>query len=153
MTEQTNSNLQQRITDLVVESMNQKTFQPEILARISDMAKEYEATERELEVTNKELAELRVDHNNSHKELVDLRGEHSNLRAGQADLAEREKKMDILELSVQYEQKRVQDHINMVGLVFRNTTLRRGMTGQAPQPGDQYGGTVPVSEDTQETAE
>ncbi len=56
------------------------------------------------------------------------------------EVKERETHMDKLELKVEYQQKRVEDHIKMVELIFRNSILRKDV--MTPIPGlkqDQYG--------------
>lgn len=41
------------------------------------------------------------------------------------DLLSRESQAEVLSMSVEYEKKRVEDHKTMVGLVFRNTLLKK----------------------------
>lgn len=64
----------------------------------------------------------------------------------EAAIINREQKMTELELTAKHEAKRVEDHQNMFGLVFRNAVIRNSVLGQelvaipgTPDTVDQYG--------------
>jgi hypothetical protein len=64
----------------------------------------------------------------------------------EAAIINREQKMTELELTAKHEAKRVEDHQNMFGLVFRNAVIRSSVLGQelvaipgTPDTVDQYG--------------
>lgn len=64
----------------------------------------------------------------------------------EAAIIDRERKMTELELTAKHEAKRVEDHQNMFGLVFRNAVIRSSVLGQelvaipgTPDTVDQYG--------------
>ncbi len=81
------------------------------------------------------------------KQITKLDADNSELRSLQGHMAqrenevsEREKKMTTLELTVEFQEHRVNDHKKMVELIFRNSVLRREvMTPTHPSAPDQYG--------------
>jgi len=60
------------------------------------------------------------------------------------ELAERESAAEVLQMTVKYEQKRVEDHKEMVGLIFRNTMLKKQvMTPLEPGQANKYNSCPP----------
>lgn len=60
-------------------------------------------------------------------------------------LAERESAAEVLQMTVKYERKRVEDHKEMVGLIFRNTVLKKQVMTptEAGRGLDQYNNPLP----------
>jgi len=71
-------------------------------------------------------------------------------------VAERESEAEVLAMSLKYEQKRVEDHKSMVGLIFRNTVLKKQVMSRNDSHTDVNGATrssYDVKEDLQEEEE
>lgn len=57
----------------------------------------------------------------------------------EGELVEREKKITELELTAKYQEQRAKDHVHMVGLIFRNSVLKKGVMTPGHSSFDQYG--------------
>jgi len=110
----------------------------------------YNAIIAENKALHTALDEKREDYRQADQERMNLRSALTAVQESvdgfeqrEKELAEKESAAEVLAMTVKYEQKRVEDHKEMVGLIFRNTLLKR----QAMTPGhhghvDQYGTTI-----------
>lgn len=142
-----------------VELQSQVDTQESTLRYLRDERKKQDDRVKDL---NSKITKLEAD-------LGDLKHERTGWRARESELQDRESQAEVLSMTVKYEQKRVEDHQNMVGMIFRNTELRKTAIGQEMQyqPGcveirDEYGNVkqyaeqagfvgVPVQRDEVET--
>lgn len=98
------------------------------------------------ESQQKQLSSVRDDLGKATRELDMARGLNKIAAEMEANIINREQKMTELELTAKHEAKRVEDHQNMFGLVFRNAVIRNTVLGQelvaipgTPDVVDQYG--------------
>ena len=61
------------------------------------------------------------------QERDDARQVRDVLIAKEQDMNEKLAQHEVLEMSLKYEQKRVDDHKSMVGLIFRNAVIKKGV--------------------------
>ncbi len=109
----------------------------EILAENSSLGEENDRLKDLNAAGSKDLRETKV-------KLEEHRSKVSDWVGREKELAEREKNITKLELTAENEKKRVQDHINMVGLVFRNIEVRREVLTAVPgAESNQYGAPSP----------
>lgn len=126
------SNLQQKITDLVATAAKESILSPEAMIEITNIVTDHD----DALATNKKLAKSLVDLEAKLKEangkvsLITL--QESNVAIREGEVKTREENMLKLELTAEYQEKRVEDHIKMVDLIFRNSILRRTMFGNMP---------------------
>ena len=95
----------------------------------------------ELRDTEKERIRLVTECEKLREDLKVTRGLVKMAMEAEVAMIERELKMTTLELTAKHEAKRVEDHKEMVKLIFRNTTVRKEvMTPLRGSEGvDQYG--------------
>jgi malate synthase len=116
-------------------------------ALTEDAVEQFHELVKANESQRKQLSSLRDEMVQKERVLELVQQERNDARTARDALLEKEAKMDealaqdeLLQMTVRYEQKRVDDHKSMVGLIFRNTVLKK----QAVTPGhaghvDQYG--------------
>ena len=134
-----------KINELIQEQAASGVFTADVIKQMHAISEESIA----LKKSNDEIR-LLVDGANKMNDtlLADnnkLTDQVAAFRKREKELGDRERKMTVLELTAEHEAKRVQDHINMVGLVFRNTEVRKEMYGTTPAGVDQYGSQVSAS--------
>lgn len=140
------------IQELILKAAGDKIFTADALERMQAIARESIKLETELEEERKDHADLKVDHGILLARQAKFDEKKKGLDVREDLLSEREKGADLLKAAVESESMRVQDHKEMVGLIFRNAEFKRSMFGStAPHWDDptNYGSpkTVPVSED------
>jgi len=112
----------------------------------------------ELSKVNSHLAECKKERDGLSRKVSDMSTKLGAYEVREVELASRESQHEVLQMTVKYEQKRVEDHKEMVRLVFRNTTVRKEvMTPLRGSEGlDQYNTQLPggyASKDTVEEEE
>jgi predicted nuclease with TOPRIM domain len=166
-------NIQKIIEDLAANN----SFSAKAMKQFTEMRDELESlesTNNYLRRGKKELEDDLKRIEKSRDELVnenmDLKSELAHYHTRESELQDRESQAEVLSMTVAYERMRVDDHKNMVGLIFRNTEIRKRVFGQelvampgTPDETDQYGnrkwGTgqppevigVPIAKDETET--
>lgn len=95
---------------------------------------------RALRSSNAEqITKLKKELDEKNSRLNVLKNECETWAGKEQDLLDRESQAEVLEMTVKYEQKRVDDHKSMVGLIFRNAVIKKGvMTPLAPSEPNQY---------------
>lgn len=106
---------------------------------------------QELHVTIKQLTERKVELEAKVSQLSAdntlLRQNDQAVTAREKAVAEREKKMTELELNAKHQAERVNDHKEMVKLIFRNTEIKRNYSTSG------YGNNTSTSDSGSETIE
>ena len=107
-------------------------FQEQI-RQAGDLKKEVERLEKRKTEQAQEIERV-VTKNREYKDELDA------YKAREASLVERENKARELELKAEYQGTRVQDHKDMMGIIFRNTEVRRNIYENRQEVyTDQYG--------------
>lgn len=107
------------------------TFSQEAVEQYRAVMTENSELKAANESQKKQLSSLRDDLGVLNNRSEVMRNELEGYKAREKELQDRESQAEVLEMTVKYEQKRVEDHRSMVGLIFRNTKLR----SQAMTPG------------------
>jgi len=141
------------INELIRDISRGAAFSADAMAQFVELQSEVDS----LENTNKflrekadeqrdEIKKLERDLEKSRDKVGDLNSEMEGFRTRISELEDREKQCAINEVRMECANVRVDDHQNMVGLIFRNTELRKKFTGQEMHhsPGcieirDEYG--------------
>ena len=123
----------------------------ETLEANSALKAQVSADARQLTELKKEREALAIKSNALGEEL-------KAYQAREKELQDRESQAEVLSMSLKYEQKRVEDHKNMVSLVFRNSLLKKqvmtpGHAGHVDQYGNQQGQEWPTKHDLEEKEE
>lgn len=148
------SELLKKIEKALKDDALTESLKTEALGELTDALRKSEILladqEETIEALSNERSELK-------RQLEQLESKHQTLKRDAGDLTKRRqaitaKEMEhaLREQALEYEQKRVDDHIQMFGRVFRNVQVRERAYGQVPvavdgAPGftDQYGASCP----------
>ena len=110
------------------------------------LIKENRALSESLKEKQEQFRQADTERTDLRKALTAEQDRNATMEEREVKCAELEKNDEILQLTVKYEKKRVEDHQNMVGMIFRNSVLRRSVLGQelvaipgTPDTIDQYG--------------
>jgi hypothetical protein len=143
----TEAKISQIIKDLSTES----SFSAEAMRQFMELREEVqsqESTIRYLRTNNKEKDEAIKEGQRAGKILLaDLNlanEELAGFRVRISELEDREKQCAINEVRMECANARVEDHQGMVGLIFRNTELRRQTMGERGMP-QTDGGWAPTA--------
>lgn len=145
-----------KISQIIKDLSTEASFSAEAMRQFMELRDEcssQESTIRYLRRQNEEKDELATKQSRAIKSLEGaieaLETERESFRKRESELLDREDQRTKQEVELVYEKKRVEDHQNMVGLIFRNTELRTKVLGQELSlvPGeveikDQYGNII-----------
>ena len=149
--------LQQKITDLVTEASKENILSIDALQEINNIVLDHESMVEDNRKLTKKVLDLEGLLKTAHGKLAQIDLRENNLAIRDGEVTKREEKILELELTAKYEAVRVNDHIAMVAMVFRNSVLKRSMYGNVPAPMSDDGmistQTVGVSEDREEKLE
>lgn len=151
------SELQQKITELVTTAAKESILSPEAMIEITSIVTDYESA-KELNLSlGKTIAKLETTAKEARSQILRLEGREASIAIREGECTTREEKMLTLELTAEYQGKRVEDHREMVKLVFRNQVFKETMFGSAPAPMSDSGmistQTVPTDETKTREAE
>lgn len=139
--------LQQAIQGVLTE----KALSPEAITAVKNILDENNS----LKINKDELTKRLETSEKRNSELVHeiqmLKIKEADILNREQEIVVREKKADLLDLTVKYEQTRVQDVKGMFETVFRNTVLRKNVNANVANPNytqDAYNSTH--NESTQE---
>jgi len=142
-----------KIEDIIKDLSTQASFTGEAMSQFIQLqaacnaqATQIEALERDLDKERDKVGDL----NSAMRKIEKLSDERfleiEQWQARQVELEAREQKINTLEVTTACDERRVEDHQNMVGLIMRNTVMRRNYLGQEigivpaePESRDQYG--------------
>ncbi len=132
--------LQKRIDAAIAESLPAQQVD-----WLRDRLEQADRLETELDRAYSDLGDLRTELDESrraHGELVQQVADHQTLDARRAELNERERQLELaestLDLRQQHMQDRLDDHRELVALVFKSPTFRTVQTSQTPVDGGEY---------------
>ncbi len=110
-----------------------------VLEECAELKEKNESQAKQLSSVRDDLGKANTRCDNMQKQIL-IHAER------EGNLENREREMTRLELKAKYMEMRVEDHQNMVGLIFRNSVLRKTALGQelvaipgTPDLVDQYG--------------
>lgn len=131
-----------RLNAIIQDASLEGTLSKRAIDQFQTLLEENTELKEKNESQRKQLSSLRDDLGVLNNRSEVMRNELESYQARESELVDRERQQEVLEMSVKYEQKRVDDHKNMVALVFRNTVLKSNVV----LPGrdgfvDQYGTT------------
>jgi len=118
----------------------------ELKAMVGEYEVQIKEYQKGMEFDKDKIGDLTSNIKTLEAEVLTLNHEIEGWRTRETETKDREDKCLRNELTAQNAEKRVEDHQNMVGLIFRNTELRKSFVGQEMmhQPGcieikDEYG--------------
>ncbi len=172
------SPVEAKIGQIIKDFSTESSFTAEAMKQFMElkaMVGEYEVQIKELHRDLERDKDKIGDLNSKIKTLEGVLGERDHevegWRARESELLEREVEMTRIEVTLACEKQRVEDHQSMVGLIFRNSEIRKVTLGQelSHQPGspemkNEYGTIIqyhvpagfeatPVKKDESETTE
>jgi len=103
----------------------ENTLSPAAVVDYNKAIEQVSNLSEELEQARKNSSELGKTLNESIREYKELEDEVAQCKLRETNLQKREAEITKLELTSEYEQRRVQDHKDMFGIVFRNTEVRK----------------------------
>lgn len=124
--------LRNRLNELMRQASNEATLSPDALSELYIIAEESTTLLQEIQTRVTNAEELQIEVNNLNGKLSEALLDLMGVADRELKVAAREIKQDVLENSIKFEQLRVQDHKDMVGLIFRNTEIRRERFGSVP---------------------
>ncbi len=153
MTEHDDDETMEKINDLILDISKGSTFSSAAMAQFVELQSEVSSQESTIRYLRKEREGDKDKIGDLASKITMLEGvlgerdhEITGWRAREDVLEARETVCLECELRAEYSNLRVEDHQNMVGLIFRNTELRKKFVGQEMhyQPGtieikDEYG--------------
>jgi len=173
-----NDNHMEKISKIILDLSGEAAFSGEAMKQflhLKDEVASLESTNEWLRKGKKDLEEelkaIERNYDAAATTIADLKSDLAHYHTRESELQDRESQAEVLQMSLAYEQKRVEDHQNMVGLVFRNSIMRKSTLGTEhhfnpgnPEMRDQYGNiqsyhaapgmeSVPVKTDETETEE
>lgn len=101
------------------------TFTNESVGQFHQLVEDYDLLKKKAVALERELKQTKRDKEQLESKARHLEKECETWAAREQDVLDREKKADVLDNSLVYEKLRVTDHQNMVGMIFRNSVLRR----------------------------
>lgn len=145
----TEAKISQIIKDLSTES----SFSAEAMRQFMELREEVQSQEstisylrRHNKEKDEEIKNIEATLEHTRDAVGDLTSELEAWRSRGNELQDREEQCLRLELTAEFNEKRVEDHQSMVGLIFRNTELRKRSFGEEMhyQPGcveirDEFG--------------
>lgn len=120
--------LQQAINGVLAE----KTLSKDAIDAVQELLTDNEQLKLTDKTRKEELIGNRRTIDDLNDQNTDLRTKLGDFEARELAVSEREKKADLLDLTVKYEQTRVNDIKEWTGLVFRNTNIIRRIHGNKP---------------------
>lgn len=146
-------NHMEKIQSILLELSGEAAFSGEAMKQFLELKDEVdsqESTINYLRRNNEEAKDKIGDLNSKITEqqgiIESLHHEVEGWRTREGELKDRENQMTKLEVTLECESQRVADHQEMVGLIFRNSILRKVSHGQelthqpgSPEMKDQYG--------------
>lgn len=146
-------NLSKKINELIQEQSAAGALTAQALKQMHEIAENSEKLAKHNESLQAELLAKTNRIKALDDSLDNMRADLKNLCEAESVMAKREKEITTLELTAKHESKRVEDHINMVGLVLRNTEVVKNMFGSTTcQDSNGYPINMPISETTTEEA-
>lgn len=132
--------LNKELTKLISKAAIDGTLSESAVKQFTDVLKDNVSLKAMLETSEKHREKGEQTLRLVQQERDDARKVRDVLLAKEKDMNERIAQDEVLQVTVKYEQKRVNDHKEMVGLIFRNSLLRsQVMTPGHPGHVDQYG--------------
>ena len=145
-----------KINEILEEISDKATFADGAMKQFLALKDEVEDQERTIKYLRKdndqrgdEIEKLNTERKCLTNEVAMLKDQIHQMQERERELWGREAKITELEQAVNYERQRVEDHQNMVGLVFRNTEVKRSVLGTElhynpghPEGRDQYGNVI-----------
>lgn len=143
----------EKINSLILDISKGASFSSSAMQQFVELQSEVDSQESTIRYLRGELVKEkkavtdRDGHIHTLEQVVDTQGhEIEGWKTRERELQDREEQRVRQEVELLCEKQRVEDHQNMVGLIFRNTELRKTSRGQemAYQPGcveikDEYG--------------
>ena len=136
-----------KIEALLVEEKLDSLLTTSALKKISGLAAEVQSLEGINADKTKDVEKLSKLAEERERLLSDLSGQISVANKRLTDVEEREKNMLRLELSAEHQAQRVEDHKDMVKLIFRNAEIRKTAVETGSKPVSDGSG-YPVSHPT-----
>ena len=142
------------LTKLISKAAIDGTLSESAVKQFTGVLEENKDLIHDIEVQNKDLGETQGRMIRAEERVKMLEAECETWAGKEQDLLDRESQAEVLAMTVKYEQKRVEDHKSMVGLIFRNTLLRNqvvvpGHAGTIDQYGSRQGEQYPTTHDVE----
>ena len=122
-----NEQLNMELTKLISKAAIDGTLSENAVKQFTDVLKENKDLISDIEMQNKQLGEQQGENAKLRRELEAITKMHIGFSEREMALTDRERQHEVLEMSLKYEQKRVDDHKSMVGLIFRNAVMKKGV--------------------------
>jgi len=142
-----------KISEIIKDLSTEASFSAEAMRQFMELRDECSSQESTIRYLRKhntekdeEIAKHKVEIRGLEGQVESMEHERDGWRKREGELIDREKQITKMEVTMACDRQRVEDHQNMVGLVFRNTELRTKFVGQEMHhsPGcieikDEYG--------------
>jgi len=149
----TEENKMEKTNELILDISKGASFSSSAMQQFVELQSEVDAQahtisylRRNNDEKDQNFKTLEQEHEKTLDLVGDLNSRITKMHERESQLADREAQITRLEMTAAYEEKRREDHQVMVGLIFRNTELRKRSFGeeQQYQPGcmeikDEYG--------------
>lgn len=131
--------LNMELTKLISKAAIDGTLSESAVKRFTEVLAANKTLTETLRETERRRIDSAKDADRFSKDNQKLRDELAGYREREKELSDKESQAEVLAMTVKYEQKRVDDHKEMVGLIFRNAVLKKGvMTPLLPGEPNQY---------------
>lgn len=114
--------------------LREKTLSKEAVDAVQQILTENEHLKKTDETRKQELIDSRTMITTLTTENTKLKANEESVKARDLAVTEREKKMDLLDLTVKYEQLRANDAKGFIETVFRNTVVRKNVNASVGNP-------------------
>ena len=147
------NNHMEKIQQILLDLSGEAAFSGEAMKQFLELKDEVDSLQQRNDYLRKcndqhtnEIEKMSTERKCLNNEVAMLKDQIAQMQERERELAGRETQIAILEARVNQAEQRVEDHQNMVGLIFRNTEIKRSTLGQElhyqpgnPEMRDQYG--------------
>ena len=134
-----NSEIFKQVEAIIKAGAAEGVFTSEVIRQMHDIQTKAQQMESDLASIKEELRTTRAELDKANDSLHESRAKVKSMESYMAEATELKKQFEVLKLKEEYGNKRVQDHIHMVELIFRSPVMKRTFDGTFPAGIDEYG--------------